>query len=117
MISPPPRSKRTYTLFPYTTLFRSYPGIAPPSLTIDVSYPGADAATLEQTVTTVIEQELNGVEGFLYMSSSSQSNGTATITVTFESGTDIDRAQMDTQNRLRRVEARLPEEEIGRDHV
>src|SRR3546814_10302560 len=76
-----------------------YPEIAPPSLTIDVSYPGADAATLEQTVTTVIEQELNGVEGFLYMSSSSQSNGTATITVTFESGTDIDRAQMDTQNR------------------
>src|SRR3546814_7184440 len=63
-----------------------YPEIAPPSLTIDVSYPGADAATLEQTVTTVIEQELNGVEGFLYMSSSSQSNGTATITVTFESG-------------------------------
>src|SRR3546814_20516503 len=60
--------------------------------------------------TTVIEQELNGVEGFLYMSSASQSNGTATITVTFESGTDIDRAQMDTQNRLRRVEARLPEE-------
>src|SRR3546814_17727851 len=71
-----------------------YPEIAPPSLTIDVSYPGADAATLEPTVTTVIEQELNGVEGFLYMSSSSQSNGTATITVTFESGTEIDRAQI-----------------------
>src|SRR3546814_1252321 len=87
-----------------------YPEIAPPSLTIDVSYPGADAATLEQTVTTVIEQELNGVEGFLYMSSSSQSNGTATITVTFESGPDIDRAQMDTQKRLRRVEARVPAE-------
>src|SRR3546814_16502318 len=86
-----------------------YPEIAPPSLTIDVSYPGADAATLEKTVTTVIEQELNGVEGFLYMSSSSQSNGTETITVTFESGTDIDRTPRDKQNRQHRVDARLPE--------
>ena len=57
-----------------------------------------------------IEQELNGVEGFLYMSSTSQSNGTASITVTFRSGTDINVALMDVQNRLRRVEARLPEE-------
>ena len=58
----------------------------------------------------VIEQELNGVEGFLYMSSTSQSNGTASITVTFAAGTDVDLAQMDVQNRLRRVEQRLPEE-------
>ena len=87
-----------------------YPDVAPPSLQISVTYPGADAATLEQNVTQVIEQELNGVEGFLYMSSTSLSNGTASITVNFESGTDIDTAQMDVQNRLRRVEARLPEE-------
>jgi multidrug efflux pump len=87
-----------------------YPSIAPPSLTIGVTYPGADAAVLETNVTQVIEQELNGVEGFLYMSSSSQSNGTASITVTFHSGTDIDVAQVDVQNRLRRVEQRLPEE-------
>ncbi|ODU20966.1 MAG: multidrug efflux RND transporter permease [Sphingomonas sp. SCN 67-18] len=87
-----------------------YPTIAPPSLTISVTYPGADASVLETNVTQVIEQELNGVEGFLYMSSSSQSNGTASITVTFDAGTDIDVAQMDVQNRLRRVEARLPEE-------
>ncbi|GGE79891.1 efflux RND transporter permease subunit [Sphingomonas prati] len=87
-----------------------YPDVAPPSLQISVTYPGADAATLEQNVTQVIEQELNGVEGFLYMSSTSLSNGTASITVNFESGTNIDTAQMDVQNRLRRVEQRLPEE-------
>ncbi|MGE0666958.1 MAG: multidrug efflux RND transporter permease subunit [Sphingomonadales bacterium] len=87
-----------------------YPSIAPPSLTISTTYPGADASTLEKNVTSVIEQELNGVEGFLYMSSTSQSDGTAQITVTFRSGTDIDVAQMEVQNRLSRVEPRLPEE-------
>ncbi|MEC9067166.1 MAG: efflux RND transporter permease subunit [Pseudomonadota bacterium] len=87
-----------------------YPDVAPPSLAINVVYPGADAETLEDNVTQVIEQQLNGVEGFLYMSSSSQSNGTATITVTFEAGTDIDIAQTEVQNRLSTVEARLPEE-------
>ncbi|HEX8125212.1 MAG TPA: efflux RND transporter permease subunit [Allosphingosinicella sp.] len=87
-----------------------YPTIAPPSVTINVVYPGADAATLEENVTSIIEQEMNGVENFLYMSSSSDSNGVATITVTFETGTDIDLAQVDVQNRLSRVEPRLPEE-------
>src|SRR5690349_21462392 len=87
-----------------------YPTITPPSLTINASYPGADATTLATNVTQVIEQELNGVEGFLYMSSSSSSNGTASISLTFRSGTDINVALMEVQNRLRRVEARLPEE-------
>lgn len=87
-----------------------YPSIAPPSLSISVSYPGADASVLEANVTQVIEQAINGVEGFLYMTSSSESNGSASITVTFESGTDIDLAQVDVQNRLRTVEQRLPEE-------
>ena len=87
-----------------------YPTIAPPSLTISAAYPGADASVLATNVTQVIEQELNGVEGFLYMSSSSQSNGTTSISVTFRSGTNINVAQMDVQNRLRRVEPRLPEE-------
>ena len=87
-----------------------YPSVAPPSLSINVTYPGADASTLEQNVTQVIEQELNGIEGFLYMASNSLSNGTASITLTFAAGTDIDRAQMDVQNRLRRVEQRLPED-------
>jgi multidrug efflux pump len=87
-----------------------YPSVAPPSLSISVTYPGADAETLEQNVTQVIEQQLNGVDGFLYMASSSQSNGTAQITVTFESGTDIDIAQTEVQNRLNTVQARLPED-------
>ncbi|MGQ5701765.1 multidrug efflux RND transporter permease subunit [Sandaracinobacteroides sp. A072] len=87
-----------------------YPSVAPPSLTISATYPGADAATLEQNVTQVIEQELNGVEGLLYMSSTSNSNGSASISVTFRQGTDIDKAQMDVQNRLKLVEQRLPEQ-------
>lgn len=87
-----------------------YPSIAPPTLRISVTYPGADASVLETNVTQVIEQELNGVEGFLYMDSSSRSNGSASIELTFESGTDIDVAQMEVQNRLSRVEQRLPEE-------
>ncbi|MFI5256771.1 MAG: multidrug efflux RND transporter permease subunit [Gemmatimonadales bacterium] len=87
-----------------------YPTIAPPSLTISAVYPGADASVLATNVTQVIEQELNGVEGFQYMSSTSQSNGTASITVTFRSGTDINVALMDVQNRMHRVETRLPEE-------
>lgn len=87
-----------------------YPSIAPPRLSINVIYPGADASVLETNVTQIIEQELNGVDGFLYMSSSSQSNGTASINLTFTAGTDINVAQMDVQNRLQRVEPRLPEE-------
>ncbi|PCC99457.1 multidrug efflux RND transporter permease subunit [Halopseudomonas pelagia] len=87
-----------------------YPSIAPPSLSISVTYPGADASVLETNVTQIIEQELNGVEGFLYMQATSRSNGSASIDLTFESGTDIDNAQMEVQNRLSRVEQRLPEE-------
>ncbi len=86
-----------------------YPEVAPPSLAVTVAYPGADAQTLEQNVTQVIEQEMNGVDGFLYMASSSSSSGQATITLTFESGTDIDIAQTEVQHRLSTVEARLPD--------
>jgi multidrug efflux pump len=87
-----------------------YPDIAPPSLSVRATYPGADATVVENNVTQVIEQELNGVEGFLYMTASSQSNGTSSITVTFEPGTDIDTAQMNVQNLISGVEQRLPEE-------
>ena len=87
-----------------------YPTIAPPSVSINVVYPGADAATIEENVTSIIEQEMNGVEDFLYMSSTSAANGTASVTVTFESGTDTRLAQVDVQNRLSSVEPRLPEE-------
>ncbi len=87
-----------------------YPSIAPPTLNINVTYPGADASVLETNVTQVIEQELNGVEGFLYMNSTSRSNGSASIELTFQAGTDLDVAQMEVQNRVSRVEQRLPEE-------
>lgn len=87
-----------------------YPSIAPPSLSISAVYPGADAATLATNVTQVMEQQLNGVEGFQYMSSTSRSNGSASISVTFRPGTDIDAALMDVQSRLRSAERRLPEE-------
>src|SRR5690606_10480236 len=80
-----------------------YPSIAPPALQITVTYPGADATVVAENVTQVVEQALNGVEGFQYMTSSSRLDG-ATIGVTFEPGTDIDVAQMDVQNRLNAVE-------------
>ncbi len=87
-----------------------YPSIAPPSLSVSAVYPGADASALETNVTQVLEQELNGVEGYRYMTSTSNSNGRASISVTFEPGTDIDVALMNVQSRLRAVEPRLPEE-------
>ena len=87
-----------------------YPSIAPPTLTVSANYPGADASVLATNVTQVMEQQLNGTEGLLYMSSASRSNGTSSITVTFRPGTDIDVALMDVQSRLRSVEPRLPEE-------
>jgi multidrug efflux pump len=87
-----------------------YPPVAPPSLTISLAYPGASAETLEQNVTQIIEQQLNGVENLLYISSTSQANGTASITATFQSGTDIDLSQTQVQNRLSTIESRLPEE-------
>ena len=87
-----------------------YPDVAPPSLGISATFVGADAQTLDRTVTSVIENELNGVDDFLFMTSTSRSNGTAQITVTFRSGTDLDVARSQVQDRLARVEPRLPEE-------
>lgn len=86
-----------------------YPSIAPPSVVVTATYPGASAKTLEDSVTSLIEQEMNGVEGLEYMESQSQANGQAQITVTFKPGTDINLAAVDVQNRLKRVEARLPQ--------
>ena len=87
-----------------------YPEVAPPSLNLAVTYPGADAETLDRNVTSVIEKEMNGVDNFLYMSSTSRANGTAQITVTFKSGTNLDIARTQVQDRLSRVEPRLPAE-------
>ncbi|MFY9809775.1 efflux RND transporter permease subunit [Aquabacterium sp.] len=85
-----------------------YPTVAPPSVVITAAYPGASAKTLDEAVVNVIEQELNGAPGLAYMESVSQANGTASITVTFESGTNIDLAQVEVQNRLARATPRLP---------
>ncbi|HZX76893.1 multidrug efflux RND transporter permease subunit [Lysobacter sp.] len=87
-----------------------YPDVAPPSLSISAAFIGADAQTLDRTVTSVIEDELGGVDDFLFMRSTSRANGTAQITVTFRSGTNLDRARSQVQDRLARVEPRLPEE-------
>jgi multidrug efflux pump len=85
-----------------------YPPVAPPSIVINATYPGASAATLENSVLSVIEQEMNGSPGLIYMESVAQANGTGSITLSFETGTDAALAQVDVQNRLSRASPRLP---------
>ena len=86
-----------------------YPAVAPPSIVITTAYPGASAQTLEDSVISVIEREMNGSPGLIYMESLSQANGSGTITLSFESGTNADLAQVDVQNRLGRATPRLPQ--------
>ena len=85
-----------------------YPTVAPPALTISVAYPGASAKTLDESVISVIEQELNGAPKLAYLESVSQANGTGAITVTFEPGTNLELAQVEVENRLGRATPRLP---------
>ena len=87
-----------------------YPNIAPPSVTIGASYPGASARVVEDAVTQVIEQNMKGLDGLIYMSSTSQASGNATVTLTFESGTDPDIAQVQVQNKLQLAMPLLPQE-------
>ncbi len=87
----------------------SYPAVAPPALAITLTYPGASAKVVEETAVALIEQELNGIEHLLYMDSSSEL-GRGTITLTFEAGSNLDIASVETQNRIKRAEARLPED-------
>jgi multidrug efflux pump len=86
-----------------------YPTIAPPQVVITATYPGASAKTLEDSVTSLVEQEMNGADGLQYMESQSEGNGRAQITVTFKTGRDVDLAAVDVQNRIKRVESRLPQ--------
>ncbi len=88
----------------------AYPPIAPPQISISANYPGASAEVVEKTVTSVIEQQLTGVDNLLYFDSTSRSNGRAQITLTFETGTDPDIAQVQVQNRLSIALPRLPRE-------
>src|SRR5476649_208788 len=85
-----------------------YPPVAPPTIVLTATYPGASAKTMDEAVISVVEQELNGSPGMIYMESVSQSNGTGTITVSYEPGTNPDLAQVDVQNRLSRAAPRLP---------
>ena len=86
-----------------------YPAVAPPSIAFNVTYPGAAAKVVEDTVTSLIEQEMNGIENLLYMESASE-QGVGTVTLTFRPGTNIDIASVEAQNRFKRVEARLPDD-------
>ena len=85
-----------------------YPPVAPPAIVVSAVYPGASAQTLEDSVLSVIEREMNGATGLLYMESVAQSNGTGTVTISFEQGTNPELAQVDVQNRLSRATPRLP---------
>ena len=85
-----------------------YPPVAPPSIVISASYPGASAQTLEDSVLSIIEQEMNGSPGLIYMEAVAQANGTGQITLSFEPGSNADLAQVDVQNRLSRASPRLP---------
>lgn len=87
-----------------------YPDVAPPSVSIRAVYPGASAETVETSITQVIEQQLTGLDGLAYFSSSSASSGTASITVTFEKGIDPDTAQVQVQNKVEQAISRLPQE-------
>jgi multidrug efflux pump len=86
-----------------------YPTVAPPSIVISAAYPGASAQTLEDSVISVIEREMNGSPGLIYMESISQANGTGSLTLSFETGTNPELAQVDVQNRLGRASPRLPQ--------
>ena len=86
-----------------------YPPVAPPAIVVAATYPGASASTLEDSVLSVIEREMNGTPGLIYMESVAQANGTGSITLSFEPGTNPDLAQVDVQNRLSRAAPRLPQ--------
>lgn len=87
-----------------------YPNIAPPAVTITANYPGADAQTVQNSVTQIIEQNMNGLDGLMYMSSTSDASGNAVMTLTFESGTNPDIAQVQVQNKLQLAMPSLPQQ-------
>ncbi len=94
----------------FTLPVAQYPDITPPTVMVNAEYPGASAATVAHTVGVPIEQQVNGVEGMLYMSSSSGSDGSYRLTITFENGTDLDRAAVQVQNRISLISSSLPSE-------
>ena len=93
-----------------TLAIEQYPPIAPPQITINATYPGASARTLEDTVTQIIEQRMKGLDGLTYMSSTSDAQGNVAITLTFDAGTNPDIAQVQVQNKLAAATSLLPQE-------
>ncbi|GBD50333.1 hypothetical protein METY_3546 [Methylopila sp. Yamaguchi] len=86
-----------------------YPEIAPPTISVTAQYPGANAETIAETVAAPLEQQINGVEGMIYMNSLATGDGQLQLTVTFQPGTDQDIAQVQVQNRVSQADPRLPE--------
>ena len=87
-----------------------YPEVVPPSIIVTATYPGANPRTIAETVASPLEQSINGTENMLYMSSQSTANGVMVLTVTFKLGTDVDKAQMQVQNKVSQALPKLPEE-------
>ena len=94
----------------FTLPIAQFPTIVPPTVQVSAVYNGADAETVAQTVTSPLEQQINGVQGMLYMSSNSTSNGQSVITCTFEVGYDLNIAAVDVQNRAQQAFSQLPQE-------
>lgn len=94
----------------YLLPIEQYPDVAPPQVNIRATFPGASAETLENSVTQIIEQQLTGIDGLLFFSSSSSSRGQVTISATFEKGTDPDIAQVQVQNQVQQALVRLPQQ-------
>src|ERR1700682_4974676 len=86
-----------------------YPEVVPPTIVVHAQYPGANPKVIAETVATPIEEQINGVEGMLYMGSQATTDGLMTLTVTFRIGTDPDKAQQLVQNRVAQAEPRLPD--------
>ena len=94
----------------YTLAVAQYPEVAPPTVVVSASYPGASAEVVAETVATPLEQQINGVENMLYMVSQATGDGNVQITITFGLGTNLDEAQVLVQNRVAIAEPQLPEE-------
>src|SRR5580693_4532042 len=96
----------------FTLPIAQYPQIAPPTVTVSATYPGANAKTVAETVAAPIEEQINGVEGMLYMSSQSSNDGNMKLTITFKLGTNLDIAQVQVQNRATIAQPQLPPEVV-----
>ena len=94
----------------FTLPISQYPSIAPPTVSISANYPGASAKVVEDSVTQIIEQNMKGLDGLLYFSSTSEASGSASITLTFDEGTDPDTAQVQVQNKLQSAMPLMPQE-------